>query len=157
MSLELNRYNKMLSVLLYNSGQAVAQLAEVLRYRSEGLGFDSRWCNWNILLTESFRSHYDPGVDSASSRMSTRNISWESNGGRCVGLTTLPPSCAACLWKCWESQPPGNRRGCPDRYRDFFTIVLVYNMKLNLGSRSSVVCIVTRLWIRGTVFQCQLG
>jgi hypothetical protein len=26
--------------------------------------------------------------------MSTRNISWEGNGGRCVGVTTLPPSCA---------------------------------------------------------------
>jgi hypothetical protein len=31
--------------------------------------------------------------------MSTRNISW-CKGGRCVGLTTLPPSCADCLKKC---------------------------------------------------------
>jgi hypothetical protein len=29
--------------------------------------------------------------------MSTRNISWGGKGGRCVGLTTLPPSCADCL------------------------------------------------------------
>jgi len=28
--------------------------------------------------------------------MSTRNISWEL-GGRCIGLTTLPPSCVDCL------------------------------------------------------------
>jgi hypothetical protein len=28
--------------------------------------------------------------------MSTRNISW-GKGGRCVGLTTLPPSCATVL------------------------------------------------------------
>jgi hypothetical protein len=28
--------------------------------------------------------------------MSTRNISW-GKGGRCAGLTTLPPSCADCL------------------------------------------------------------
>ena len=27
-------------------------------------------------LTKSFRPHYDPGVDSASKKMSTRNISW---------------------------------------------------------------------------------
>jgi hypothetical protein len=27
-------------------------------------------------------------------------------GSRCVGLTTLPPSCADCL-KVWEPQPPG--------------------------------------------------
>jgi len=33
-------------------------------------------------------------------------------GGRCVGLTTLPPSCAYCL-EIWEPQPPGNLRACP--------------------------------------------
>jgi hypothetical protein len=27
-------------------------------------------------------------------------------GGRCVGLTTFPPSCADCL-EIWEPQPPG--------------------------------------------------
>ena len=30
---------------------------------------------------------------------STRNISWGGKGGQCIGLTTLPPSCAECL-KC---------------------------------------------------------
>jgi len=29
-------------------------------------------------------------------------------GGRCVGLTTLPPSCANCQF--WEPQPPGSLR-----------------------------------------------
>jgi len=33
-------------------------------------------------------------------------------GGRCVGLTTLPPSCADCLEN-WEPQPPGTLRACP--------------------------------------------
>jgi hypothetical protein len=46
----------------------VAQLVEVLRYKPERRGFDSRWCHWNFSLTLSFRSHYDPGVDSASNR-----------------------------------------------------------------------------------------
>jgi hypothetical protein len=33
-------------------GQAVvAQLVEVLRYKPEGRGFDSRWCHWNFSLT----------------------------------------------------------------------------------------------------------
>jgi hypothetical protein len=32
-------------------------------------------------------------------------------GGRCVGLTTLPPSCADCL-KIWEPQLPGTLRAC---------------------------------------------
>ena len=30
---------------------AVAQLVEALRYKSEGRGFDSRWCYWNFSLT----------------------------------------------------------------------------------------------------------
>jgi len=36
---------------LYAWGHAVAQLAEALRYKSEGRGFDSRWCHWNFSLT----------------------------------------------------------------------------------------------------------
>jgi hypothetical protein len=31
--------------------------------------------------------------------------------GRCVGLTTLPPSCAECL-EVLEPQPPGTSRAC---------------------------------------------
>jgi hypothetical protein len=41
--------------------------------------------------------------------MSTGNLSWGGKGGRCVGLTTLPPSCADCL-KTWEPRPPGALR-----------------------------------------------
>jgi len=40
----------------------------VLRYKSEGRGFDSRWYHCTFSLTKSFRSHYEPGVDSASNR-----------------------------------------------------------------------------------------
>jgi hypothetical protein len=32
-------------------------------------------------------------------------------GGRCVGLTTLPPSCADCL-KIWKPQTPGTLKAC---------------------------------------------
>ena len=46
----------------------VVQLVEALRYKPEGRGFDSRWCHWNFSLTQSFRPHYGPGVDSASNR-----------------------------------------------------------------------------------------
>jgi hypothetical protein len=38
-----------------------------LRYKPTGRGFNSRWCHWNFSVT-SFRSHYGPGVDSASNR-----------------------------------------------------------------------------------------
>ena len=55
---------------------AVAQLVEVLRYKSEGRGFDSRWYHWN------FRWHNPSGRTKALglthplTEMSTRNISW---------------------------------------------------------------------------------
>jgi len=44
-------------------------------------------------------------------KMSTTNISWGGKDGQCVGLTTLPPSCADCL-EIWNSQPPGTLRAC---------------------------------------------
>jgi len=37
--------------VLYKQQYAVALLAEALRYKSEGRGFDSRWCRWNFSLT----------------------------------------------------------------------------------------------------------
>ena len=40
--------------------------------------------------------------------MSTGNISW-GKCGRCVVLTTLPPSCADCL-EIWEPEPAGTLR-----------------------------------------------
>jgi hypothetical protein len=56
--------------LSYSSleGLAVAQLVEVLRYKSEGRGFDFRLCHWNFSLKLSFRPHYGSTVDSASNR-----------------------------------------------------------------------------------------
>ena len=32
-------------------GHAVLQFVEALRYKSEGHGFDSRGCHWNLSLT----------------------------------------------------------------------------------------------------------
>ena len=31
-------------------GQAVAQLVEALRYKTEGCGFHFRWCHWNFFI-----------------------------------------------------------------------------------------------------------
>jgi hypothetical protein len=49
-------------------GHAVAQCFEAQSYKPEGRGFDSRRVHWNFSLTQSFRPHYGPGVDSASNR-----------------------------------------------------------------------------------------
>jgi len=43
---------------------------------------------------KSFRSHYCPGVDSASNRNEYERHFLGGKSGRCVRLTTLPPSCA---------------------------------------------------------------
>jgi len=43
-------------------------VVKVLCYKSEGRCFDPRWCPWNFSVTQSFRSHSDPEVDSASNR-----------------------------------------------------------------------------------------
>jgi hypothetical protein len=58
---------------------------------------------WDFSLTSSFRSHYDPN------RNKYQGSSYEFKGGRCVGLTILPPSCADFLrilraansWRPW--------------------------------------------------------
>ena len=43
---------------------------------------------------KSFRSHYGPGVDSAPNRNEYQEYFLGVKGGRCLRLTTLPPSCA---------------------------------------------------------------
>ena len=59
------------------------------------------------------------GLTQPLTEMSTRNISW-GKGGRCLGLTKLPSSCADYL-EIWEPHPPGNLRACPGLYRNCFT------------------------------------
>jgi len=56
-------------------------------------------------------------------KMSTRNIFW-GKGGRCVKLTTSPPSCAECH-EIWEPKPPGTLWATPGLLRDFFTFYLI--------------------------------
>ena len=47
----------------------VAKLVEVVRYKTEGRWFDSPMLTLEIFIDiKSFRSHYGPGVDSASNR-----------------------------------------------------------------------------------------
>jgi hypothetical protein len=75
----------------------VAQLVEALCYKPAGRWIDSRVCHWNFSLTQSFRPHCVPGVDSASNRNEYQEYFLGGKGGRCVFLTILPPSYAAYL------------------------------------------------------------
>jgi len=74
------------------SGHAVAQLVEAPCYKPEGRGFDS-WCHWRNPSDRDVPVESTPPV----TEMSARNISFGGKGGRCVGLTTLQPSCGNCL------------------------------------------------------------
>ena len=67
---------------------AVAQLVEALRW------FNSRWGHWGFSLIRCFWPNYGPEVDSASNRYEYQGGLLGGKGGRCVGLTTLLPSCA---------------------------------------------------------------
>ena len=73
----------------------MAQLVEALLYKPEGRGFVSLWCHNLSGRTMAL------GLTQPLTEM----------GGRCVGLTTLPPSCADCL-EIWEPHPPGIFRAC---------------------------------------------
>ena len=105
-SVPLTSYNN--GYFTWRRGHAVGQLVEALRYQPEGRGFDSRGYHWH---NPSGRTMV-PGLTQPLTEMSTRNISRGDKGGRCVALTTLPPSCVDCL-EIWEPQPPGTLRACP--------------------------------------------
>ena len=68
----------------------------------------SRWCHWNFPLIQSFGLHYGPGVVSASNRQEYQECFVWGKGGRCVGPTSLPPSCADCreIWRTSTSWNP---------------------------------------------------
>ena len=72
---------------------------KALRYKSEGPGIDSKLGIYSVAADISL-CH---GVDSAS-KNEYQDIP-RGKGGRCVRVTTLPPSCAMCL-EIWNLNRP---------------------------------------------------
>jgi len=72
-------------------------------------------------LTRSFGPRCGPWFDSASKRNKYQEYFLGGKGGRCVGLTTVPPSCADRL-EIWVPQPPETPRPCPGLSWDCFTL-----------------------------------
>jgi hypothetical protein len=68
-------------------------------------------CIPNFTFKNLFSAHYGPEIDSASKKKYVPGIFPGGKGGRCVGLTTLPPSYADCL-EIWEPQPYGTLKAC---------------------------------------------
>jgi hypothetical protein len=100
---------------MYWPGQT-AQLDEAVHHKPQGRGFDTQWCQWNSLLTKSFRwqplnrneyQEYFPG----------------SKGGRCVWLTNVATSSADCV-DIRGPGLPGTLRACRCLHRDCFTLYI---------------------------------
>jgi len=85
----------------------VVQFVEALRYKPEGLLFDSRWC------------HYGPGVDSTSNR----NQYQEYVLGPLLRADNLT-NVMCRMSKSWEAHSPGTLRACPVLCSDCFTFTL---------------------------------
>jgi len=75
-------------------GTAVAQWLRCCSTNRKVAGSIPAGVNGFFIDIKSFRSHYGPGVDSASNRNEYRGYFLGVKSGRCVRLTTLPPSCA---------------------------------------------------------------
>jgi len=73
--------------------------------------FDSRWYHRNFSLTLSYRPHYGHGSDSASNINEYHDYFLWSKGGRCVGMTSLPPSYADCF-EIWVPTPSRSPWAC---------------------------------------------
>jgi len=73
------------------------------------------------------------GSTQSLTELSTRNISWSvteggggvDGGGRCLGLTNLPPSCADCH-EIWEPHAPETLGVHPGLYRNCFTLYILF-------------------------------
>ena len=100
-----------------NFGAWGSVVVKELRYYSGGPGIDPRWCHRN------FQWHTDHTMALGSTqpleKMSTRNVRG-GKGGRCLRLTTSPPSCTECH-EIWEPKPPGTLWATPSLLRDSFT------------------------------------
>ena len=72
---------------------------------------------------KSFRSHYGPGVDSASNRNEYQEYFLGVKSGRCVRLTNVPPSCAVVMKSGNLNflEPSGPLQACKGTVLPYFT------------------------------------
>jgi len=101
-----------------------------------------------------FRPQYGPAVDSASNSTEYRGYFLGCKSGRCLGLTTLPPSCGDCL-EIWELQPPRTLGACPALYGDCFMNVFYHCQLIFLFDEVTVLSVPTKfkIWIGFSIFK----
>jgi hypothetical protein len=78
-----------------------------------------------FFILQSFQPHYDLAIDSVYNRNEYQEYFLVGGKGvRCLGLTTIPYTCADSL-EIWEPQPPGTHRVCPELSWRCFTFALL--------------------------------
>jgi len=95
-------------------GDCGGTVVKVLCYKLEGLWFDPSLSLEFFIEIKSFQSHYGPGVDSTSKRNEYQEYFLGVKRGRCIKLTTVPPSCAVVM-KCGNlnfPEPSGPLQAC---------------------------------------------
>jgi hypothetical protein len=98
--------------------RAVARLVELLRYKPECRGYDSRWCDWDL----SFRPHYDPGGDSFCIRNEYQDYFPKGKGGRYLNAPIVLKSGSLILL-----EPSGPVQACTEIV---FLHVLTFSLSL---------------------------
>jgi hypothetical protein len=104
--------------------------------------------DWEIFIDRMLSAVLWP---SAPNRNEYQEYFLWGKGSRCLGLITLPPSCADCL-EIWEPQPSGTLRAWPGLYRDrctFFMSVTHCRQKL------VICCNTTRIFANHQYAQTQ--
>ena len=97
-------------------------------------------------------AHYGPGVDSASNRNENREYFLGVKSGRCLGPTTLPPSCADCL-EIWEPQPPGTLWSCGIALPFTGVKIISYIWCPYMLILCSELCVALQYFVQITVFE----
>ena len=81
----------------FGRGTAVAQWLKCCATNHKVAGSIPAGVSGFLIDIKSFQSHYGTGVDSASNRNEYQEYFLGGKSGRCVRLTTLPPSCAVVM------------------------------------------------------------
>ena len=139
-----------------NSARSCADEASIYHVRGTGWRTWLRHCARSRKIASSipdgvtgiFHWHNPSGRNVAPrstqplTEMSTRNFLGGRGGksGRCLGLTTLPPSCADCL-QIWEPQTPGGLRACPGLEWNCFTFTCTCTFTYQLSEYYVVICV----------------
>ena len=124
-------------------GTAVAQWLRCCATNQKVAGSIPACVSGFLIDIKSFRSHYGPGVDSASNRNKYQKYFLEAKGGRCVRLKTLPPSCAVVMKSANLNflEPSGPLQACNGTA---FTYSLFNDFLSNSVGRDSSVGIAAR-------------